>query len=86
MEALLSIYDGDFKAGFGSLTAWSGQLRLTLEDPPNEPARSVTFYAAGQPGPDEVAAATLEAFGKWRKSAEGVEPAPVPEWIPKGAA
>ena len=80
LRKLTDDYDADFKCSMGSRTYWSGQLRVTLTNPPGKPSRSIVFFSVGQATPEAVAERVVEDFHVWRE-AEGVEPLPVPDWI-----
>lgn len=83
IATLLERYDGDAKFEVGSLSAWSGEIRLTLSDPLNAPARSIAFYSVGNADPWDAATAVLADLKEWLETS-GVEPMPVPEWMKEG--
>lgn len=79
MDHVLATYDADTDFNCSSQCMWSGQLRVTLTNPDNEPSRSMTFFSAGQSDPEGVAWNVLTDFEKWRGES-GVEPLSAPEW------
>lgn len=80
LDELLARYDAAFTVDVASATAWAGQLRVTLTDPPHGPSRSITFYAAGAPSASVVAARCLDDFVNWLADTDS-PPMPVPDWM-----
>lgn len=76
---LLDRFDSDVKFESGSMTAYSGTLRLTLTDPDGAPSRSVTFHTVGHGEPADAARALIADYHEWSK--EGIVPLPVPDWM-----
>jgi hypothetical protein len=80
LEELLAQYDADLEFSIASESAWDGQLRLTLTDPPGAPSRSITFYSVGGASPEDVARRLLEDARAWLAESD-MKPLPVPEWM-----
>jgi hypothetical protein len=64
LDDLLDRFDADVRIEGGSGCAWSGQVRLTLTEPPNAPSRSMTFHSVGGAAPDDVGARLLDDVAK----------------------
>lgn len=80
LELVMADFDAAFHVDCSSGCGWSGQLRLTLTNPENEPSRSMTFFYAGAADPEDVAWAVLADFAAWMEES-GVTPMPVPDWM-----
>jgi hypothetical protein len=77
IEALLNRYDGGLKIDIASLCCWGGELRLTLTNPDNAPARSIVFFSTNGNSPADVAQSLLSDAEKWLATS-GIEPLPPP--------
>jgi hypothetical protein len=62
---LFDRYDGSIKLEGASLCAWGGELRLTITNPKNAPARSIAFYSVGGLDPVDVAERLLADATDW---------------------
>jgi hypothetical protein len=80
LEGLLARYDASLKFETGTGCAWSGELRLTLTNPPGKPSRSVTFYAVGGMSPNDLAGGLLADVLLWLSESHQ-EPLPPPYWL-----
>jgi hypothetical protein len=78
LEALLRRYDGELEFSMRSDGMWRGQLRLTLAKPDSLRLRSVTFSAAADHGPEDVAELLLADAEAWLAESDS-EPLAPPE-------
>jgi hypothetical protein len=76
IEMLFRRYDGHLELEVASRCCWSGELRLTVSDPTNAPARSIVFYSMAGASPEDVAERLLADVHDWL--AEGYVPLPPP--------
>ena len=65
VDEMLNRYDAHVDINCGTAYVWSGQLRLTLTNPENAPARSMVFFSAGGGDPEDVAEALLADAEAW---------------------
>jgi hypothetical protein len=79
LDEWMQDHDASLKFTGGTGCCWSGELRVTLTDPPSEPARSITFYTTAKDGPYDAAAELLVELHRWL--GEGGAPMPRPEWL-----
>jgi hypothetical protein len=78
LEALLRQHDGELEFSTRSHSMWRGQLRLAVAKPESQRLRSVTFRAAADHGPDEVAEVLLADAEAWLAEPDS-EPLAPPE-------
>ena len=57
-----------------------GSAAPVAHQPDDRPSRSITFYAAGGPEPEDVARRVLDDADEWLADGN-VESMPVPKWM-----
>jgi hypothetical protein len=80
LVVLLEKYDGTIKLDTASECCWSCEVRLSLTNPDNAPARSMTFYAVAGDTPETVASAVLGDVKHWLDEENGT-PLAVPDYF-----
>src|SRR5262245_15508279 len=61
IEDIIEAHDGHLELVVAAQCCWRGELRIGLTNPPDSPARSMVFFAAGGASPREVAKRLLVA-------------------------
>jgi hypothetical protein len=77
---MLDTYDSAIKLERASGTMWSAELRLTMSDSRDTPARSVTFYGTGQETAKDAMLYVCVYAMKWIERTE-CQPMPLPPWL-----
>ena len=65
LENIIEATDDHLELVVAARCCWSGELRIGLTNPPDSPARSMVFFAAGGASPSEVAKRLLADFEAW---------------------
>jgi hypothetical protein len=73
---LLRHHDGELEFSMQSHGVWRGQLRLGMAEPESLTVRSITFSAAADHGPEEVAEVLLADAGALLAGSDGAPLAP----------
>src|SRR6187551_3722951 len=80
IDDLLDTYDGVVRIECASRCAWSGEIRLTLSEPQDAPARRISFQAVGGALPETVAERLLAGVRDWLATSDA-RPLPPPPWM-----